>query len=89
MKSGAEEAVPERNMVFEGETCDLAAGGRAAPRRAPGDDAPHGVIARRSSAFRTRRPDRCLTPVDYFRHRPPADALPKASHQPSLAHITN
>ena len=88
MKSGAGEAIPERNKVFGVETCRLASGGRA-PLRGTGDNAPHGFIARRLSAFRAGRPDRCLTPVDYFRHRPPAAALPKASRQPSLAHITN
>jgi hypothetical protein len=51
----------------------------ATPLRAPDDDAPHGFTAWRSSAFRAGRPDRRLTPVDYFRHRLPIAAPRKPS----------
>jgi hypothetical protein len=74
VKSGAGEAIPERNRVFGGETHGLASGGHAAPRRASGDDATHGIIARKSSVFRAGRHDCILTLVDYCSS--PAYALP-------------
>ena len=45
---------------------------RTASRRAPGEDAPPGALAWRSSRSGAGRADRLLTPVDYCRHRLPS-----------------